>query len=253
MPKLDVDLVEFPLNLEYLEAEFFLWGSLGYGLDKFAPELADSGWPPIGAQIAKLSPLIRDVIIQFGFQEVGHLRAIKDTLTGFPRVVLNLSRESFAIVMDDAFRHPLKPPFDAYANDINYLLASYVIPYVGLTGYAGVNPKLQSSTAKRLGREKAEPYGITVEEFTNKISKLSNKLGRHEIKDEGHNMKSKVGVEGRIRGNVLAGDKYSMAYDRTPKKILRMVYGSGKRNKSGGFYPKGVEGRIAKSYLRHEH
>ncbi|KAF3640473.1 putative pentatricopeptide repeat-containing protein-like [Capsicum annuum] len=210
-------------------------GSLGYGLDKFAPELADSGWPPIGAQIAKLSPLIRDVITQFGFQEVGHLR------------------ESFATVMDDAFRHPLKPPFDAYANDINYLLASYVIPYVGLTGYVGVNPKLQSSTAKRRGREKAEPYGITVEEFTNQISKLSNKLGRHEIKDKGLNMKSKVGVEGRIRGNVLAGDKYSMAYDRTPKEILRIVYGSGKKNKSGGFYPKGVEGRIAKSYLRHEH
>ncbi|KAF3652269.1 hypothetical protein FXO38_16200 [Capsicum annuum] len=77
MPKSDVDLVEFPLNLEYLEAEFFLWGSLGYGLDKFAPELAGSGPPPIGAQIAKLSPLVRDVITQFGFQEVGHLRVEK--------------------------------------------------------------------------------------------------------------------------------------------------------------------------------
>ncbi|KAF3665028.1 Desiccation-related protein PCC13-62 [Capsicum annuum] len=103
------------------------------------------------------------------------------------------------------------------------------------------------------GGEKVEPYGITVEEFTNQISKLNNKLGRHGIKDEGLNMKSKVGVEGRIRENVLAGDKYSMAYDRTPKKILRIVYGSGKKNKSGGFYPKRAEGRIAKSYLRHEH
>ncbi|PHT35806.1 Desiccation-related protein PCC13-62 [Capsicum baccatum] len=273
MPKSDVDLVEFPLNLEYLEAEFFLWGSLGYGLDKFAPELADSGPPPIGAQIAKLSPLIRDVITQFGFQEVGHLRAIKDTITGFPRLLLNLSRESFATVMDDAFGHPLKPPFDAYANDINYLLASYVIPYVGLTGYVGANPKLQSSTAKRLvagllgvesgqdavlrallyerGREKVEPYGITVAEFTNQISKLRNKLGRHGIKDEGLNVKPKVGAEGRIKGNVLAGDKYSMAYERTPKEILRIVYGSGKENKPGGFYPKGAEGRIAKLYLRH--
>ncbi|KAM3287373.1 hypothetical protein P3S67_020803 [Capsicum chacoense] len=62
MPKSNVDIVEFPLNLECLEAEFFLWGSLGYGLDKFTPELADNGPPPIGAQIEKLSPLIRDVI-----------------------------------------------------------------------------------------------------------------------------------------------------------------------------------------------
>ncbi|KAM3204374.1 hypothetical protein P3L10_027783 [Capsicum annuum] len=195
IPKSDVDLVEFPLNLDYLEAEFF-----------FGP-------PPIGAQIAKLSPLIRDVITQFGFQEVGHLRAIKDTITGFPRLLLNLSRESFVTVMDDAFGHPLKPPFDAYANDINYLLASYVIPYVGLTGYVGANPKLQSSTAKRLvagllgvesgqdavltelhyerGRGKVEPYGITVAELTNRISKLRNKLGRHGIKDKGLNVNRK--------------------------------------------------------------
>ncbi|PHT35807.1 Desiccation-related protein PCC13-62 [Capsicum baccatum] len=193
MPKLDVDLIEFPLNLEYLEAEFFLWGSLGYGLDKLAPELADSGWPPIGAQIVKLSPLIKDVITQFGFQEVRHLR--------------------------------VESSQDAILRELLY----------------------------ERGREKAEPYGITVEEFRNQISKLSNKQGRHGMKDEGLNLKSKVGVERRIRGNVLAGDKYLMAYDRTPKEILRIEYGSGKKNKSGGFYPNGAEGRIAKSYLRHEH
>ncbi|OIT21056.1 hypothetical protein A4A49_35700 [Nicotiana attenuata] len=63
LPKSDVDLLEFPLNLEYMEAEFFLWGSFGHGLDSFAPELADGGPSPIGATIAKLSPLIRDVIM----------------------------------------------------------------------------------------------------------------------------------------------------------------------------------------------
>jgi hypothetical protein len=70
----DVDLLEFPLNLEYLEAEFFLFGALGHGLDVVAPELADGGPPPIGAKLAKLSKLIKDIIFQFGLQEVGHLR-----------------------------------------------------------------------------------------------------------------------------------------------------------------------------------
>ncbi|KAM3204147.1 hypothetical protein P3L10_027556 [Capsicum annuum] len=105
MPKSDVDLVEFPLNLEYLEAEFFLWGSLGYGLDKFAPELAGSGPPPIGAQIAKLSPLVRDVITQFGFQEVGHLSSIILRLTRKDRedisktFMLRMSK-SYYLVLD---------------------------------------------------------------------------------------------------------------------------------------------------------
>ncbi|CAH9146890.1 unnamed protein product [Cuscuta epithymum] len=150
LPKGDVDLLEFPLNLEYLEAEFFLWGAFGYGLDKFAPNLSSGGPPPVGVTSAKLSPLVKDIIAQFGFQEVGHLRAIKETVPGFPRPLLNLSRETFATIMDKALGHPLKPPFDPYANDINYLIASYLVPYVGLTGYVGANPKLHSHTAKKV-------------------------------------------------------------------------------------------------------
>lgn len=74
LPQSDVDLLEFPLNLEYLEAEFFLWGAFGFGLDKFAPELTGNGPSPVGGQMANLSPLVRDIITQFALQEVGHLR-----------------------------------------------------------------------------------------------------------------------------------------------------------------------------------
>lgn len=70
----DVDLLEFPLNLEYLEAEFFLYGSLGHGLDTVNPGLTQGGPSPIGAKIAHLDPFTRDVITQFAWQEVGHLR-----------------------------------------------------------------------------------------------------------------------------------------------------------------------------------
>ncbi|CAA3023926.1 desiccation-related protein PCC13-62 [Olea europaea var. sylvestris] len=271
IPESDVDLLEFPLNLEYLEAEFFSWGALGYGLDRFAPSLTMGGPPPIGVKKAKLSPFMKDIIAQFAFQEFGHLRAIKKTVPGFPRPLLNLSASSFATVMNNAFGKPLVPPFDPYANDINYLLASYVVPYVGLTGYVGANPKLQSSTAKRLvagllgvesGQDavirallyeramvKVIPYDFTVAEFTDRISYLRNKLGKGGLKDEGLIVKPAQGAEGRIRGNVLAGDKFSVAFDRTPEEILRIVYGSGKENKPGGFYPKGADGNIARSHL----
>ena len=97
---------------------------------------------------------------------------------------------------------------------------------------------------------KVEPYGITVAEFTNRISKLRNKLGNAGLKDEGLVVPPSEGVEGRIRGNVLAGDQYSLSYDRTPEEILRIVYGSGKENVPGGFYPKGADGKIAESHLK---
>ena len=73
-PESDVDLLEFPLNLEYLEAEFFLFGSLGHGLDVVAPNLIEGGPTPIGVRLARLGSLVRNIILQFGFQEVGHLR-----------------------------------------------------------------------------------------------------------------------------------------------------------------------------------
>jgi hypothetical protein len=263
--------LEFPLNLEYLEAEFFSWGAFGRGLDSLAPNLAKGGPSPVGAKMAQLGPLIRDIIAQFALQEFGHLRAIQKTVPGFPRPLLNLSAESFANVMNNAFGKPLEPPFDPYANDINYLLASYVIPYVGLTGYVGANPKLQSPTSRRLvagllgvesgqdavlrallyerAMEKVRPYGFTVAEFTDKISSLRNRLGKMGLKDEGIIVDPKLGAEGKIAGNVLAGDQYSLSFGRTPEEILRIVYGSGKENTPGGFYPKGADGKIAKSYL----
>lgn len=271
MPKSDVNLLEFPLNLEYLEAEFFSWGAFGRGLDNLAPNLTKGGPSPVGAEMAQLRPLIRDIIAQFALQEFGHLRAIQKTVPGFPRPLLNLSAESFANVMNNAFGKPLEPPFDPYANDINYLLASYVIPYVGLTGYVGANPKLQSPTSKRLvagllgvesgqdavlrallyehALEKVKPYGFTVAEFTDKISSLRNRLGKMGLKDEGLIVEPELGAEGKIPGNVLAGDQYSLSYGRTPEEILRIVYGSGKENKPGGFFPKGAGGKIARSHL----
>ncbi|GMP73302.1 hypothetical protein CsSME_00031093 [Camellia sinensis var. sinensis] len=339
IPGSDIDLLEFPLNLEYLEAEFFLWGSLGYGLDSIAPNLTMGGPPPVGTTKARLDPFTKDVILQFAFQEVGHLSdegggsvvvvvvlvvgcggrivvavvvgvvewqrkwwggdggggvegivvwwggggdgggrivemvivAIKNTVRGFPRPLLNLSAEAFGNVMNSAFGRALKPAFDPYGNELNFLLASYVIPYVGLTGYVGANPKLQSPISKRLvagllavesgqdavirgllyerAREKVTPYGITVAEFTDRISELRNKLGSAGVKDEGLIVPTFQGAEGKLRGNVLAGDQNSVGYDRTPEEILRIIYSSGDEHVPGGFYPKGADGRIAKSHL----
>ncbi|RYR12633.1 hypothetical protein Ahy_B04g070079 isoform C [Arachis hypogaea] len=264
----DADRIEFALNLEYLEAEFFLYGALGYGLDVVAPELAG------------------DLISQFAYQEVGHLRAIKKEVKGFPRPVLDLRVGTFARIMDSAFGRRLYPPFDPYASEINYLLASYVIPYVGLTGYVGTNPQLQNTTSKRVRCTKSEsylcneqlvagllgvesgqdavirtwlyerlevrvmPYRLTVAEFTNRISVLRDRLGNAGVKDEGLVVPMALGAEGRVVGNVLAANNASLSYDRTPEEILRIVYGTGDAHIPGGFFPNGASGAIAKSFLQ---
>jgi hypothetical protein len=76
LPQSDVDLLEFPLNLEYLETEFFCWSALGYGLDGIDVNLTGGGPAPIGGQTAALTPFVRDVATQFCYQEVGHLKYV---------------------------------------------------------------------------------------------------------------------------------------------------------------------------------
>ncbi|KAI3857396.1 hypothetical protein MKW92_021450 [Papaver armeniacum] len=264
----DVHLLQFALNLEHLEADFFLYGALGYGLDRVAPELVMGGPPPIGAQKANLDELVNRIIEEFGYQEVGHLRAIKTTVGGFPRPLLNLSACNFATIMNEAFGYTLDPPFDPYANSLNFMLASYVIPYVGLTGYVGANPFMKGWKTKRLlagllGVESGQdavirtylyeradytvyPYEYTVAEFTERISELRNELGMCGIKDEGICVPPYLGAENRTTSNVLSADYNSLSYARTPREILRIVYGTGNEHVPGGFFPNGANGKIAR-------
>lgn len=63
---------------------------------------------------------------------------------------MDLSPQNFAKLFDQAVGFHLRPPFDPYANSLNYLLAAYVIPYVGLVGYVGTIPGLTGNTTRRV-------------------------------------------------------------------------------------------------------
>ncbi|XP_059652407.1 ferritin-like catalase Nec2 [Cornus florida] len=268
----DVDLLQFAENLEHLEVDYFLFGALGYGLDVVAPQLVWGGPPPIGAKKANLDFLTRNIITEFGYQEVGHLRALKSTVGGFPRPLMDLSAKNFAKLFDDAFGYKLVPPFDPYRDSLSYMLSSYVIPYMGLVAYVGANPSLNGYKSKRLlagllgvesgqdavirmylyerAKETVKPYNKTVAEFTIRISELRNKLAMCGIKDEGIIVPLELGAENRTTSNVLSANTDSLSYSRMPGEVLRVVYGSGKESVPGGFYPRGGNGKIARGFLK---
>ncbi|TXG75395.1 hypothetical protein E1A91_1Z018700v1 [Gossypium mustelinum] len=227
----DRDLVQFALNLEFLEAEFFLHGAL------------------VGGRKANLDPIIRRIIEEFAYQEIGHLKAITESVGGVPRPRLNISAEAFAAFFNRAMNTTLSPPFNPYANSLNYLLASYVIPYVGLVGYVGTIPNLlaasllgvesgQDAVIRTLlylrANEKVKPYGVTVAGFTD---------------HEGLKVPKQLGAENRTTSNILSADADSLSYSRTQPEILRIVYGTGDESRPGGFLPNGGAGRIAMRFL----
>ncbi|CAK9863448.1 unnamed protein product [Sphagnum jensenii] len=268
----DYENIQVALNLEYLEAEYFLWAAYGYGLDKLAPRLTEGGPKPIGVQKANLNVLANDIIAQFGLQEIGHLTILQKDLGSsyFPRVQLNLSAANWANFIDEAVGQKLHPPFNPYANTLNFLISAYAIPYVGLTGYVGTIPLLQGVAAKTLvagllGVEAGQdaiiraalyefkddlvpPYKFTVAQFTDFISNLQNSLS-HAFVGEGLEVPKKQGADGLVTGNILSADIYSLSYARTAEQVLATVYFTGDAATPGGFFPKGASGTIAENYL----
>jgi hypothetical protein len=63
-------------------------------------------------------------------------------------VQLDLSNATWGQLVDDAFGQKLNPPFNPYANTLNFLLGMYTLPYVGMTGYVGTSPLLKGAGAK---------------------------------------------------------------------------------------------------------
>ncbi|GFQ05034.1 desiccation-related protein pcc13-62 [Phtheirospermum japonicum] len=90
------------------------------------------------------------------------------------------------------------------------------------------------------GAQKANLLRIKdiIEQFGyQEVGHLRDALGGDGIKDEGIRVDPKQGAEGRIAGNVLAGNNQSVAYDRSPAETLRIVYASGNESVPGGFFP----------------
>lgn len=92
--KIDTMLLQFAQNIEHLEADYFLWGALGCGLDDIAPQLTLGGPPPIGVRKANLDNLTESIIKEFGYEEVGHLRFANYTLKNIWFILIT----SFTIV-----------------------------------------------------------------------------------------------------------------------------------------------------------
>lgn len=97
-----------------------------------------------------------------------------------------------------------------------------------------------------------KPYNVTVAEMTIAISGLRNRLGGCGIRDEGLFVPLKLGAENRTTSNILSANAYSLSYARTPPQILGIVYGTGREDQPGLFFPHGANGRIAQKYL-HQH
>jgi hypothetical protein len=247
----DAAILNFALNLEYLEAEFYLHAAYGRGL---RPDDIDGHHGPAGQVIGGHSVnfesgKLRRFAKELADEEEKHVIFLRQALGGakVARPEIDL-RSSFTKAARAANLIGPDERFDAFANDRNFLLAAFIFEDVGVTAYKGavpliVNQDYLAAAAGILGTEayhagmirtlcyNAELYGQT-----DNISDTRDALDGGGQKDE------RIGGP-RVAKISNVDDHTAICFDRTPREVLNIVYLGTDHNK-GGFFPNGLNGTI---------
>ena len=242
----DAELLNFALNLEYLEAEFYLRATTGVGLP--ASDTTGSSGPSGGVTGGSKVPFSSSAIAQYAMEiahdELDHVLFLRSVLGGQavsePAIDLTNSFNTLAQVAG------LPTPFNPFANDTNFLLGAYIFEDVGVTAYHGAAPLVQNkqilaAAAGILGTEAYHASLIRTNLFqlgqaaaTAKISAVRAKLSQ--ANDD-------QGVVVNNVSNIVLTDQNSQIFSRTPRQVLNIVYG-GVDATRGLFYPNGLNGAV---------
>lgn len=242
----DADYLNFALNLEYLEAEFYLRAATGSGLSASDSGNATSKTTG-GSQIPGLTTVQMEYIHEIAQNELDHVRFLRNALASAavaaPAIDLTNSFNALASAagLGSSFN-----PFSSYSN---YLIGAFIFEDVGVTAYHGAAALLTSKTNLTAAAEihAVEAYhaasirsqivlaGATAISTANAVEGVRSTLGG--------------GMETTLSATsiVAADPKTSIGYARTPDEVLHIVYGTGGGAgvKGGTFYPSGMNGNIS--------
>lgn len=251
----DASILNFALNLEYLEAEFYLRGATGQGLpDDMVHGTGTPGQVSGGRQVDFQSPLIKNIAREIAMDERAHVAFLRDALgdaaVARPRISLD---HSFSAAATAAGLINQGEVFDPYASDRNFLFAAFLFEDVGVTAFKGAAPFISNKTyldaAAGLLATEAYHAGIvratlfseglvddSVFDVVHKISAVRNAVSGPDDDDQD------LGT--REVANLVPTDQYGRAFGRSAAHILNIVYLNPEAGVGGGFYPDGLNGDI---------
>ena len=262
----DADILNFALNLEYLEAEFYQRAAFGTGLS--ATDTAGSGTKASGtagtvtggSAVPFTSTVIAQYAAEIATDELNHVRFLRDVLgkkaVAEPTIDLSTSFTNAAIA---AGVITAGQTFNPFASDADFLLGAFIFEDVGVTAYHGAAPYLNHPAyleaaagilaveAYHAGEVRTLLFGMgqdtpSLITAANQISALRNAASAaastdtSEITDEG--ITNSTGD-----ANIIPADSNSLAFSRTFAEVLNIVYLGGASG-AYGFFPDMLNGRI---------
>ena len=267
---LDVAILTFALNLEYLEAEFYLLAAFGHGLS-LQDVGANPGQVTGGRKVDFDNRLVEAYAREIAREEQKHVQFLRAALIAATGTAVSRPRIDFTSSFPGlAMAAGLGAGFDPFANSNNFLLAAYVFEDVGVTAYHGAAPLITNKAyldraagilaveAYHAGLIRTVLFAEGKERETALISNLRATLdgtaGTTDLDDVGvgtFSIPTIVNASNRNNGNTILGGfpgnsppgNNAIAFDRTTRQVLNIVYGA-KNASSGLFFPAGLNGPI---------
>jgi hypothetical protein len=257
----EVDALNFALNLEYLEAQYYSYAAFGAGIAAgLLTGAGPQGTVTGGAKVAFTDPLVAQYAREIAADEADHVTFLR-TLLGAAAVAMpaiNIDGTSatgaFSVAAQAAGLVAAGGTFNPYASDENFLLGAFLFEDVGVSAYKGASTLLSNKTylenaagilaveAYHAGLIRSVLYRKGIETTPSLLTSAQAISDARDSLDGTSDIDQGIGTAGVA--NITPADSNAIAYSRSTGQVLNIVYLNKAATKGGGFFPSGVNGNI---------